>query len=270
MPAAALPRRRHRSSTLGRADALVKPALQLAALTVGVIVWQLVGTAQPHLVAPFSTVALTAGQMARSGSIWSPIGQTLGELLLGYLLALMVGIPLGIAMALNRDVEKAADMYLGWLLAIPELAMIPFFIIALGVGLAAQLAVVVAFALPVIVQNTLAGMMSAQPSVLEMARSFELDRSQVVTKVLVPGALPMIMVGARMGLGRSLLGVIGAGFFIQLFGLGGMIYYYETTFDLGAMFLSILLVVMVAFASSIAVQEIDRRLTFWKGDTGAS
>lgn len=270
MPAVALPRRRHRSSTSPAADTLVKPALQVAALAIGVIVWQLVGFAKPHLVAPFSTVAVTAGQLARSGSIWGPVGQTLGELLLGYLLALAVGIPLGIAMALNRAVEKAADMYLGWLLAIPELAMIPFFIIAFGVGLAAQLAVVVAFALPVIVQNTLAGVVSAQPSVLEMASSFELNRRQVVTKVLVPGALPMILVGARMGLARSLLGVIGAGFFIQLFGLGGMIYYAETTFDLGAMFLSILLVVIIAFAASLAVQAIDRRLTFWKGDAGAA
>jgi ABC-type nitrate/sulfonate/bicarbonate transport system permease component len=252
-----------------RRDAVAKPALQITALLLGVVVWQLVGEAKPRVVASFTTVLAAGVQLGHDGQLWQVLGRTLGEMAIGYVAALAVGIPLGVVMALNRPVERAADMYLGWLLAIPEIAMIPFFVVAFGVDLAAQVAVVVAFALPVVVKNTLAGLVGVDHSLLEMATSFELNRIQVITKVLLPGALPLIMVGARMGLSRALLGVIGAGFFVQLFGLGGLIYLSETTFNLGVMFFGILVVMILAMAVSVGLQWLDRRLTFWNKDAGS-
>lgn len=268
--AAGLPRRRFSVTRGPSRDALLKPALQIAALLLGIVIWQLVGEAKPRIVAPFTTVLSSGLDLGRSGELRDIIGSTLGEMMLGYLIALAIGVPLGVAMALNPAVERSADMYVGWLLAIPEIALIPFFIVAFGVDLAAQLAVVIAFALPVVVKNTLAGLVSVDSALLEMAVSFEVSRRQIILKVLLPGALPMIMVGARQGLGRALLGVIGAGFFVQVFGLGGLIYLSQTTFRLGSMFFGILMVMIVAMAASIALQAVDRRLTFWNKDAAST
>ena len=267
---APFPRRGFSLSVAAGRQALLKPALQVAALLLGIVVWQLVGEAKPRIVAPFTTVVMSGISLGHDGQLVSILGSTVGEMLLGYLVALVVGIPLAIAMALNKGVERSADMYVGWLLAIPEIALIPFFIVALGVDLAAQLAVVVAFVLPVVVKNTLAGLVSIDASLLEMAASYEANKLQVVFKLLLPGALPMIMVGARMGLGRALLGVIGAGFFVQVFGLGGLIYLSQTTFNLGAMFFGILMVMILAMAASISLQAVDRRFTFWNKDAGSN
>ena len=256
------------SAALNR-EALAKPALQAAALLIGVALWQVVGELKPRVIAPFTTVLSSGVALGQEGQLWQILGRTLGEMGAGYLVALAVGIPLGVLMALNRPVERAADMYVGWLLAIPEIALIPFFIVAFGVDVACQLAVVVAFALPVVVKNTLAGLVTVDQSLLEMATSFELSRLQVISKVLLPGALPMIMVGARLGLGRALLGVIGAGFFVQVSGLGGLIYLSQTTFNLGGMFFGILMVMALGMAASIGLQSVDRRLTFWSRDAGS-
>lgn len=250
-----------------------RSAVKAASLAAGIAIWQVVGTWQPHILASFTAMLAGAAIAAHARgplNLGAGVALTLEDMLVGYGVALAVGIPLGVLMGLNRTVQRIADMYLGWMLAIPEIALIPFFIVALGLGTAARLAVVLVFALPVIVQNTLAGVASVSPSWLEMAQGFEASRRQIALKVQLPGALPLVLTGARMGLGRALMGIVSAGFFIQMTGLGGLVYYYQDNFQLGAMFFAILVVVVIGLAASEGIQFIEQRLTRWNRDAASA
>lgn len=257
-----------RRSAAGRRARLV-PALSWLSLLAGAIVWQLVGTLNPHLMAPLTSVLASGVSLAHGGQFWGPVGVTVLDMFIGFAFAFVVGLPLGVGMGLNATTHRIADMYLNWMLSIPEVALIPFFMIAFGLGFGARMAVIFVFALPVIVQNTLAGIVGVSPNLTEMARSFEVGTRAMILKVLVPAALPMILTGARMGLARSLLGIIAAGFFIQLLGLGGQIFYFENTFQLGHMFFAIFMVIVISLLVQSGMERLNARLTHWNRNAAA-
>lgn len=241
-------------------------AYEVAALLCGVVVWQIMGMLNPHLVASFTRVLGGGLKLAQKGVLWTDVQVTVVDMLVGFLGAVLIGVPLGCLMGLNQGVNRIAEMYLNWLLAVPEVAFIPFFVILFGLGVESRLMVVFVFALPVIVQNTRAGIVSVSTSLVEMGISFEVPRWDQVVKIFLPGSLPLMLEGIRMGLGRSLMGVVAAGFFIQMAGLGGMVYLFQNNFQLGRMFFGVLCIVIVGLLASRAIQAVNRRLTRWKKD----
>jgi NitT/TauT family transport system permease protein len=241
---------------------------EVGALIVGLLIWEAVGRGYPHLIPPVSQVWTAAVRYAKSGELWIQLGVTLRELFIGYAATMIAGVILGLLMGLSRRVGRIADMYLNAMLSAPEIALIPFFIVVFGYSDIAQLVVVMVFALPVIAQRTVEGVLNVPQELLQMSRSFEAGRLRTLARVVLPASLPSIMVAARLGFARALLGVVAAGIFIQEFGLGGQIYFYEQDFDLPSMFTYLLLVVIVALAGARGIQWLEQRITHW--NTGAA
>jgi ABC-type nitrate/sulfonate/bicarbonate transport system permease component len=236
---------------------------EVGALIAGLLIWEAVGRGYPHLIPPVTQVWSALEQYAKSGALWSQLGDSLRELLIGYVVTMAVGVALGLVMGLSRSAARIADMYLNMMLSAPEIALIPFFIVVFGFSGTAQLVVVMVFALPVIAQRTVEGVVNVPRELVQMARSFEAGWLRTLARVILPASLPSIMVAARLGFARALLGVIAGGIFIQEFGLGGQIYNYEQNFDLPSMFTYLLLVVIVALAGARGIQWVDRRVTHW-------
>lgn len=239
---------------------------EIAALLVGIAVWQLVGWHYPRLVPPASKVWSAGVGFGKSGQLWRELGVTLEDLFIGYAVTMVIGVALGVLMGLSRRVGRVADMYLNWMLSAPEIALIPFFIVVFGFGSTARMVAIAVFALPVIAQRTVEGILNVPKGLIEMSRSFEVGRVATIMRVVLPASLPSIMVAARLGFARALLGVVAAGIFIQEFGLGGRIYFYQQNFDLPSMFVYLVVVIVLALVGSRGIQWADRRITHWNTD----
>lgn len=239
---------------------------EVAALLAGVAIWEVVGRRYPALVPPASKVWSAGVGFGKTGQLWSELGVTLRDLFIGYAITMVIGVVLGVLMGLSWRAGRIADMYLNWMLSAPEIALIPFFIVVFGFGSTARMFAIAVFALPVIAQRTVEGVLHVPKELIEMSHSFELGRLARITRVILPASLPSIMVAARLGFARALLGVVAAGIFIQEFGLGGQIYFYQQNFDLPSMFVYLVLIIVLALAASRGIQWLDHRLTRWNED----
>ncbi len=242
--------------------------IELVSLAAGLGIWQIVSISEPHLVPGLQQIASAARAAASSGTLWSNIGDTMRDLAIGFAISLAAGLVLGVAMALSPSVAKAVDMYVGWMLAVPEVAVIPFLVAALGYGYTTRIVVVIVFAFPVIVQRVMLGVQHVPLQLVDMARSYEVPRAQYLRKVVVPASLPSIMVGIRLGFARSMLGIVAAGFLIQLFGLGGSVYLAEQQFQVPNMFFYVLVIIVISLLATRLIQRLDRVVTHWNVDAG--
>lgn len=236
---------------------------EVGALVIGVAIWELIGRTHPLLLATPGQVWSAATRLSASGALWRELWSTLAFLLIGFAISMAAGVLLGLLMGLSRAVARIAGMYLYWMLSTPEAALIPFIVVLLGYGGVARFVVVLIFALPVIANRTMEGVLTIPPALLDMSRSFEVSGWRRFIRVTIPGALPAIMVSARLGLARSLLGVITGGILMEQFGLGGQIFFYQQDFQLAPMLLYLLTVVVLGLVITRFIQWLDHRVMRW-------
>jgi ABC-type nitrate/sulfonate/bicarbonate transport system permease component len=212
---------------------------------------------------PVSAVLQAAAELIASGQILRYLAASSLALLLGYVLAAVVGVGIGLLMGRYRRVEYTLDLYINALLATPKIVLVPVLFAIFGTGRGVQVAIVFLNAFFIIVINTMSAIRTVDPSYLEMARSFGATERQIFTRVLLPGSLPLTMAGLRLGMGRAVKGMINGEMFIVVFGLGGLLRTYGSRFDAENVFAILLVVVGVALACTAAVQAIERAVTRW-------
>jgi NitT/TauT family transport system permease protein len=133
-----------------------------------------------------------------------------------------------------------------------------------GLGVESRIAVVFLFAVFVVIINTMTGVKQVDGTFVEMARSFGGREREVFFKILLPAALPAIMAGVRLGMGRAVKGMVTAEMLLTLTGIGGMIMQYGSAFATDSLFAVILTILIVAMITMKVVQRVDQRLTGWK------
>ena len=249
-------------AALWRRGADARP--ELLALLLGGCAWELVGRLwQIPFLPPLSSVLRAAAEMIISGQILGYLATSIGGLFLGYGLAVVAGVSLGLLMGRFRRVEYALDLYINALLATPKIVLVPVLFALFGVSRSVQVAIVFLSAFFIIVINTMSAIRTVDASYLEMARSFGASERQIFSKVLLPGSLPLTMAGLRLGMGRAVKGMIKGEMFIVVFGLGGLLRTYMGRFDAERVFAILLVVVSVALVCSSLVQSLERRVTLW-------
>lgn len=240
----------------------------LRALTVLVFLvgWQVLAWALDSLLFPSFTETLTAFlELIVTPEFWSALATSHQAFVLGFGAALLVGTLLGLVMGRWRAVEKVCDPYLNLLLATPISALIPIIILAIGLGLQARALVVFLFAFVVIVVNTRTGLRTLDPAWIEMARSFGADERALWRKILIPGALPSLMTGYYLGLGRALTGMIAVELLLIAVGVGRLILDYQAMFESGFVYATIMFVVLEAVILLNLMKWLERRLAPWAG-----
>ncbi|ADD45235.1 ABC transporter permease [Stackebrandtia nassauensis] len=237
-------------------------------LAIGALAWEIVGqAASVRFFPPLSAVLARLAEMVGNGQILANLGDSLVNLVLGFGISLVGGLVIGAAMGRYRKVEAALGVYVYALLTAPSLVFAPIFFSLLGEGRASIVAVVVTYAMFVIVINTASAMRSVPGHLIEMARSYGASEWQILTRIMLPAATPMIMAGVRLGVGRAVIGMINGEMFIAVVGLGRVVTQAGGRFD-GAGVLAVLLVIIaVALAAVGLVQAVDRRLTRWVPQT---
>lgn len=242
-----------------------KGKLRALSLILLAITWEAAArSGNAYLFPPLSSILVAWTELLRSGQLARSLLVSLQALTLGFFLSVAAGVPVGLLMGRYRRLEAFLDLYMTALLAIPIISFIPLLIIAFGLGLHSRVWIVFLFTFVIIAINTKAGVRNVEPTLTEMARSFGARERDLFVKVIVPAALPMIMAGLRLGMGRAVVGMITSEVVLAVVGIGAMLMSFGASFETPALFATILTVVLIAVAALYAIQYLDRRFTSWR------
>jgi NitT/TauT family transport system permease protein len=229
------------------------------------VLWELAGrTLDSALIPPLSQIGAAWWKLLSSGKLLSNLTMSLTTLAAGFVLAVLIGIVVGVLMGRFRAVEHFLDLYVNALMSAPTTAFVPVLILWFGLGVQSRIAVVFLFAVFVIIINTMTGVKQVDRVFVEMARSFGAREREVFFKIILPAAMPAIMAGVRLGMGRAVKGMVTGEMLLTLTGIGAMIMQYGSSFATDSLFAVILTILMVAMITMKLVQWVDQRLTGWK------
>lgn len=229
------------------------------------VLWELSARgAGSFLLPPLSGIAVRWLELVQTGELPTALGLAAIDLLLGFALSMVVGIPLGLAIGRFQRVEDLLDVHLTIVLVTPIAALVPLVVIFLGFGFPARIFLIFLFAVIMPVINTAAGVRSTNPRLIEMARSLGASEAQLFLKVMLPAAVPAMMTGVRLALGRAVLGTLMAEWLFATYALGEMLLVYQAKFEVDAVFATVFTVIAAAVLLLSAVDRIERRLGQWR------
>jgi NitT/TauT family transport system permease protein len=198
------------------------------------------------------------------GTIWPHIGTSLAEWSVGFIAALVIGIPLGLALGMFRRVEYLLDPWLSALYATPTVALAPLIILLFGIGIESKWVIVFLEAFITITVSVIAGAHAADKRHLETARSFGASKSLTFRSVILPSSVPFMITGVRIGAGRALVGVIVGEFIASNIGLGFYISLNGTTLNASRVMLGILLLGGFGILMGQLIRRLEMRFDKWR------
>lgn len=257
------------TSTQGARRSLMR-ALRTAGLGLGfpvfaLIVWEILSTNRmisPILFPAPSSIFATLELRLESGDLLRDLTATLSESFVGYGLAILIGLPIGLAMGLWRRVDYTLEPFVIGLYSAPVVALYPLLILISGIGFTTIVILVVLFAIFPIVINTALGVRLVDPFLIRAAVSFGATRREVLLKVVLPASLPAIASGLELAVGRALTGAVVGELFIGRAGLGYSIGYYASYVRLADVFLFIFILGILGVTFRNAMTALERRVRY--------
>jgi NitT/TauT family transport system permease protein len=250
---------------------LLRPRYFAGLLSVvgGLLLWELVSRFivdnALFLAAP-SQIAVAIYNLAVTGQLWKHIGVSAAEFALGYVIASILGIALGLAMASSATMKQALQPWVSGLYATPTIALAPLFILWLGIGIWSKVLVVIFLVLFPVAINTEAGLRTTSERLIEMLRSFGATRKQIFFKVSLPSAVPFILAGLKLGIGRGLIGVVVAELFGSRAGLGRLISQSADAFNMPELFAGVVVLAVAGIVMTAGFGWLEKRLVPWTKD----
>jgi NitT/TauT family transport system permease protein len=243
----------------------------VAALSVigGLVLWELISrffVANALFLAAPSQIAVAIYNLGLSGELWHHIAISAVEFVLGYLIASALGIALGLAMAASDAVKRAMQPWIAGLYATPTIALAPLFILWLGIGIWSKVLVVIFLVLFPVTINTEAGLRTTSERLIEMLRSFGATQRQIFLKVSLPSAVPFILAGLKIGIGRGLIGVVVAELFGSRAGLGRLISQSADAFNMPELFAGVVILAFAGIVMTAGFSWLEKRLVPWTRD----
>jgi NitT/TauT family transport system permease protein len=240
--------------------------VRLATLVVFAGVWEIGARWADSLLMPTFLEAMAAlWEIAFvTGEMWPALGRSNIALLIGYPIAVVISVPLGLAMARWKPIDRAFGPITAIGLALPIAPLIPVVLVAMGLGLSPRVFIIVLFAWVFITTNVRAGVRAVDPSLVEMAGSYGASESQLWRRVLTPAAFPAIMTGLRTGLGRAFAGMIIAELIMLPIGIGSLMLDYRGFFQADKLYALTIAVAIEGIVLALVMQAIERRVQRWK------
>lgn len=252
----------------GRPD--VVRAAETFALRAGFLVlllaaWQATALlAPPGLFASPATVARAGWQLAVDGKLGPAVLASLGVFLTGTALAAVVGAAIGLAMGMWTWLGRMLDVYVYALAATPRIAFIPLIIVMLGLGLKAKVLIVFLGAVMPVILNAYAGVRATDPDLVEMARATGAGRGRILAHVVLPGAVPYLMTGLRIGATIGLINTVVAELYTAIGGLGGLLAIYGGRFRMAEYLAVVCVLALIGVIVAEGLRLAERRLLRWR------
>jgi len=234
-------------------------------IAIGIAIWEIAGrnTSQAFMV-PFSTTMVQLWKLILTGEFLRQFLSSAELFLTGFILALVVGMPLGMLLARVPWVRVGIEPYLMIIYATPMVALIPFILSMMGFGFAPKVLVVFLFAVFPVIYNTVEGARSIKPELIEVAKSYRSSEWALWREVMLPYTLPFAMTGVRQAIGRALVGMIAAEFFLSATGLGQLIMGASQNFDTAGVFASIFLIAIIGVGLMRLGLKIEMHFARWR------
>jgi ABC-type nitrate/sulfonate/bicarbonate transport system permease component len=253
-------------------EASVRVLRGLALPIVLLLAWQAWGLASSNPRTPVPTnIVRAAVELIRSGDLPLAIAQSLGRVFAGFAAAALVAIPIGLAMGASRAVERNVDPVIESFRPIAAIAILPLAILWLGTGTPTAVLIVAYAAFFPIVVNTIAGAKRINPTLLRAAATMGLSRLATMRTVVVPGALPSIGVGLRIGMGVAWTAIVAAELAVGAKaggggsgGIGAMMFvFYAYSIELNRIVVCMIAVGLVALVLDRGLRATMRWLMPW-------
>lgn len=238
-----------------------------AAIAAFLALWETaprIGLVDKVFLPPFSEVAATFVTLVGNGQLWEHVSASLSRALLGFAIAVAVAIPLGIAIAWYRPVAEFLNPILELFRNTAALALLPVFILILGIGETSKVALVIYASTFPILLNTISGVRTVDPLLIRSARSLGLSPVRLFQKVILPASVPTIFTGLRMAAASSILVLIAAEMVGAKAGLGYLITASQLNFQIPEMYAGIVTIALVGLAFNGVIVAVERRLSRWR------
>jgi NitT/TauT family transport system permease protein len=235
----------------------------------GLLLWEFVSRvliANALFLAAPSQIVLAIYDLSLTGEMEQHIKASGSEFVIGYVIASMIGIGFGFAMASSTRFKQALQPWISGFYATPTIALAPLFILWLGIGIWSKVLVVITLVLFPVTINTEAGLRQTSDRLIEMLKCFGASGTQIFFKVSLPSALPFILAGLKIGIGRGLIGVVVAELFGSRAGLGRLISTSADTFNMPELFAGVIVLATAGITMTAGFTWIERRLVPWTKD----
>ena len=246
----------------------------------GILVILLLWEAVPYVVtmkagtklffAPPSQVAETLWTLFASGVIWAPLGVSAAGFAIGLGIAIVIALPLGILIGRSETLNALFDPFITAFNATPRLVFLPLVLLWFGLGLWSKVVIVAFGAIFPLLINTHEGIRNADRLLINVVRSFGAREWDVVRIVVVPNALPYILTGLRLAIGRAVLGVVVSEFFGSDQGLGVMMVQAASQYKVNIVFAGMIVFMTLSLAMTSLVKLLESRLGRWRPQRAAS
>jgi NitT/TauT family transport system permease protein len=205
-------------------------------------------------------------RLARTGELALHIEVSASEFIIGYVIASVLGIALGVTMASSPIMKRILQPWVSGLYATPTIALGPLFILWAGIGIWSKVLVVVLLVFFPVAINTEAGLRITSRRLVEMLRSFGATRSQILVNVSLPSSTPFILAGLKLGIGRGLLGVVVAELFGSRAGLGQLISQSADTFNMPYLFAAVCILAIAGIGMTSMFSWFESKIAPWHQD----
>jgi len=238
--------------------------IRLASLALVLLAWQLGGQRiDPILFTTPAAVASAAVQMVTSGELWSYLFPSLVVLFVGLLISAVAGISVGLLLARFWALDVALDMYITFLYSTPTVALVPLIVLWVGFEATAKIVILFLFAFFPLVINTYQGVKNVDPRLLEVGRAFRCSERQLWTNIVLPAALPFIVTGLRLAVGRGLIGMVLADLYTAISGIGYLIVRSASTYRVDKMFVPIVVLGLLGITLTALLRAAERWVAPW-------
>jgi NitT/TauT family transport system permease protein len=251
-------------SRLGRVEPWL---IGIASVVVFLAIWQAVAVARvvPELFLPGPIdIAGALADYVRSPEFVQDVATSGQELLIGFGLAIVTGLPIGLLIGWYRRLRYALDPFISFFYSVPRIALLPLLIIWFGIGIWSKVAVIFLGAFFPIAINTLAGIRSLDPPLLKAARSFGASDVQIFRTIALPGSVPFILTGIRLGVGHALIGVVVGELVAAQHGVGLAMATAGSTFQTSKVFAGLIIIAGVGVILQILLQRLENHFDSWR------
>ncbi len=238
--------------------------IRILSLAIVLTIWQVFGSkADPVLFTTPIAITNAAVTMVGSGELWTYLWPSLVVLGIGLSLAAIFGIAIGLILARFWVLDVALGVYITFLYSIPSVALVPLIVLWAGFETTAKVIILFLFAFFPMAINTYQGVRNVDPKLLEVGRAFRCSERQLWTNIVLPAALPFIVTGLRLAVGRGLIGMVLADLYTAISGIGYLIVRTASTYQVDKMFVPIVTLGLLGVTLTALLRMLERAVAPW-------
>ncbi len=247
-----------------RRQLLLNIAIRIASLASVLAIWQILGARvdQTLFTTPLA-IGKAAVEMIADGELWTYLAPSLVVLAIGLTLACVIGVAVGLILARFWVLDVALGVYITFLYSIPSVALVPLIVLWAGFETTSKVLILFLFAFFPMAINTYQGVKNVDAKLIEVGRSFRCSERQLWSNIVLPGALPFIVTGLRLAVGRGLIGMVLADLYTAISGIGYLIVRTASTYQVDKMFVPIVTLGLLGVTLTACVRFVELRVAPW-------